>query len=93
MASTDDERVMLTVEQALGALDLKGGNVHTFMNPGGMLVGTTRTVAEAKRCFEQNGVELAGELAVRMGHGVVSFDGGCRVFFATKPEALVQVTP
>lgn len=93
MASTDDERVTLTVEQALGVLDLKGGKVHTFTNPAGMLVGATWTAAETKRCFKQNGAELAGELAVRMGHGVVSFDGGRRVFFATKPEALAQVTP
>jgi hypothetical protein len=87
-----DERVPLTVEQAMGVLDEKDGYVHTFLNPGaGMLVGADWTVEKARKCFEKHGVELAGDGATSMGHGIVAIEHGRAVFFATKSDALAQV--
>lgn len=88
-----DERVPLTVEQAMALLDVQEGRVHTFVNPGaGVLVGADWTVEQARQCFEANGVELAGEEATAMRHGVAAFESGRRaVFFATKVDALAQV--
>ena len=95
MASDDesDERVPLTVEQAMELLDVQHGKVHTFLNPGaGMLVGADWPVKAVRKCFEENGVELAGEQATQMGHGVVSIEAGSRaVFFATKKDAKAAV--
>jgi hypothetical protein len=87
-----DERVPLTVAQAMAVLDVQDGHVHTFLNPGaGMLVGADWTIEKARRCFEVNGVELAGAGATGMGHGLVAIERGRAVFFATKPDALARV--
>lgn len=87
-----DERVFLTVEQAMELLDLTDGYVHTFLNPGpGMLVGCDWSTEQARQCFEKNGVELAGAGATDMGHGLASFEAGRVVFFATKRDALSRV--
>ena len=88
-----NERVPLTVEQALSMLNVKDGErVHTFTNPGvGMLCGADWTLARARKCFEENGVEVAGEQASSMKHGVVSIERGRAVFFETKENALAEV--
>jgi hypothetical protein len=86
-----DERVPLTVEQAMALLDVQDGHVHTFLG-GSILIGADWPAEAARQCFEKNGVELAGEQATKMRHGIVSFEGGARaVFFATKEGAAAQV--
>jgi hypothetical protein len=87
-----DKRVRLTVEQAMGMLDVKGDRVHALINPGvGVLVGANWTLDEARKCFEENGVELAGHTATSMGHGLVSKDCGRYVFFATREGSTAEV--
>lgn len=87
-----DERVRLTVEQAMALLDVKDGRVHTFLNPGaGMLVGADWTVEQVRTCFEDNGAELSGEAATNMKHGLASRDQGRWVFFATREGSAAEV--
>jgi hypothetical protein len=70
---TADERVELTPEQALAMLP-EGEIVHTFRNPDGMMLGADwgrAAVEEEIRNAERR--ELAGDMATRMGHGLVLF--------------------
>jgi hypothetical protein len=62
---------LLSVDQALAMLP-DGEYVHTFRNPGGMLLGAEwgrAEIEEAIRASDRR--ELAGELATRMKHGLV----------------------
>lgn len=87
-----DERVRLTVEQAMGMLDVKGTRVHALVNPAvNMMVGADWDVERVRTCFEENGVELAGHTATSMGHGLASKDGGRWVFFATRDGSAAEV--
>lgn len=80
------ERVFLTPEQAIAMLP-EGDEIHTFVNPAGMLVGAdwSRTSIE-KAIRETDRRELAGSLATGMGHGLLINDGGRLVFIATRKE-------
>jgi len=87
-----DERVHLTVEQAMGMLDVKGTRVHTLVNPAvNMMVGADWDVEQVRACFEENGVELAGHTATSMGHGLASKDRGRWVYFATREGSKAEV--
>lgn len=79
-----DKRVHLTFEQAEAMLPL-GKFVHTFANPHGMLVGTDWERAEVLAHIRKHGAELAGDMATRMGHGIVVLEaGGDALFIATR---------
>lgn len=89
---TEDERVELTPEQALAMLP-DGEHVHTFRNPGGMMLGADwkrTSIEEEIRNAERR--ELAGDMATRMGHGLVLFPKGAQyqrdlLFVATRKPA------
>ena len=96
MTQTDaekmDERVRLTVEQAMRMLDVKGTRVHALVNPAvNMMVGADWDVERVRECFEENGVELSGHTATSMGHGLASRDRGRWVFFATREGSTAEV--
>lgn len=61
--------------------------IHTFSNPSfGILIGTDWPREEVLQFFLDNDgkIELAGEMATRMEHGLAFTDGERRLFFATK---------
>lgn len=66
-----EERKFLTVLEALKLLP-KGGEVHTFLNAGSMLIGAdwSRKTLE-KTIKEAESREIGGEFCMGMGHGLV----------------------
>ena len=84
----DEERKRLTVAEAERVLK-KGAMVHCFLNPGGMLVGADWERAEVLDCLRRApAIELTGDMARRMGHGIVALNPGDPHFFATDEAAL-----
>lgn len=71
-----DERVELTVDQALSMLP-EGDTIHTFRNPGGMMLGAdwSRAAIE-EEILRADRRELTGGMAQSMGHGLVLFPKG-----------------
>lgn len=68
----------LTVEQAMSALP-DGEDVHTFRNPGGMLLGCDMPRGGVKDEMERaEYIELAGESAKGMGHGIAIIPLNCK---------------
>jgi hypothetical protein len=90
-AMSDDDRVFLTAEQAIAMLP-KTEFVHTFTNPGGMLVGADwkrDEIIDALNKAIPSGIELSGATATSMGHGLCFWEGpenyGHYVFIETMP--------
>lgn len=86
---SSDERVELTPEQAIAMLP-DGDVIHTFRNPGGMLLGADWNRTDIEREIrEAERRELAGEVATNTGHGLVLFPPGAKcqrdlLFVATR---------
>lgn len=73
----------LTTEEALSILK-PGDYVHCFRNPGvGMLIGADWSRKEATESIEKGPCELAGSLAMGMGHGLCVGTPGNYSFFET----------
>ena len=79
-------RERIDADAAIAMLDVRGGRVHTFRNPAGMLLGADWDLPDIEDAIRRCGCELSGEMATGMGHGLVLFDGPKEpVFVATKP--------
>ncbi len=79
-----DERVFLTADEAIAMLP-DGDDIHTFRNPNGMIIGADwrrDTLIAAIRSVHE--IELAGETATRMNHGLAIHDEHGLLFIATK---------
>jgi hypothetical protein len=82
-------RIHLTYDEAVALLP-EGDEIHTFVNPGGMLVGADWGRTKVLELLKTGAPELSGEMATNMGHGVVAWrnvDGDDRsdpIFIATK---------
>lgn len=88
-----EERVTLTPDDALSVLDWQDDEVHCFVNPGvGMLVGADHERASVEKLFRTtNWLELAGDQARQMKHGVVARDRIGFLFFATDEAKLAAL--
>jgi hypothetical protein len=85
MSEIPNERVILTRQNADAYLK-PGEYVHTFMQasgPGLVLLGADRKRDEILELAELGKVELAGEQAAKMKHGVVAHTEHGPVFCAT----------
>ncbi len=85
MSETSNERVVLTRPNA-DALLKPGKHVHTFMQasgPGTVLIGADRDREDILNLADLGKVELAGEQATKMNHGVVAHTEYGPVFCAT----------
>jgi hypothetical protein len=81
---TDEERVLLTPEQAIAMLP-DGERIHTFRNPGGMLLGADWPREKLEQAIHAaNTRELAGVLATGMGHGLCIEHDHRPLYVATK---------
>lgn len=58
-------------------------DIHTFVNPSGMLLGADWSREDIIEAFNKYGVQRSGEQAVRMKHGLVFHDGNKHVFVET----------
>ncbi len=84
----EDKRVILSREQANAAMP-DGDYVHTFMQasaPGMVLLGADWKREEILSLADIGKVELSGETATRMKHGLVAFSTDGQVFVATKDD-------
>lgn len=82
---TDNERVILSKEEAIGMLP-DGKLVHTFRNAVGAIIGADwdkKDIIDSIQNFE---VELSGSMATGMGHGMVLVDDVGMLFIETKKE-------
>ena len=83
--ATKKERKFLTDDEAIAMLDVQDGCVHTFVDPGGVLLGADWDEGQAiKEIKQADTCELAGETATSMKHGLAVMTGSRCVFFATK---------
>lgn len=68
------DRAYITKEQAVGILP-DGDYVHTFLNPGFGLVGADWSREDIlQKITESDVLELTGEHAKGMGHGLVAYN-------------------
>ena len=82
----DEERVILTTDQALGYLP-DGEFIHTFRS-GGFLIGADWNRKDIVCAIENNEVELSGSMATAMNHGMTLIDNHGPLFIATKENFL-----
>ena len=79
----EDERKYLSVAE-LDEMMTKGKDVHTFVNPNGMLLGCDMRREKILKIARDNIAELSGEMATRMDHGALVWDGKKPIFVETK---------
>ncbi len=86
---TKDDRIFLTVQEALDLLD-DGEEVHSFASPaGGMLLGADWSRAEAIAAIENAKTrEVAGPAAQGMKHGLAIATSTGYYFLKTKTRRL-----
>ena len=74
-------RIFLTVEQAESVLP-DGDSIHTFFNPGFGLIGADWSRENIRnRLLLANRIEICGDNAKRMGHGICAYNDGCAVSY------------
>lgn len=84
-----DERVKLSRAEA-DALLKPGAMVHTFMQTGGpglILIGADWDREDILDLADKGRVELAGEAATKMKHGIAAFSEGRPVVFCETIES------
>ncbi len=82
---SDEERVMLTKEQAIAMLP-DGEYIHTFRQVGMMILGTDWTREEMLTLIDHSEFELSGPQATAMGHGMAAQTDRGWLFVQTKVE-------
>jgi hypothetical protein len=73
----------IEVDAALAMLP-EGDRIHTFVNPGGILVGADWDRADVVALIQSGKPELTGNTATRVGHGIAVLDRGRYVFIETR---------
>lgn len=81
-----EERKKLTTEEAIDALS-SGDSIHTFRGAGPALLGCSWDRSEVIDAIKKYGAEISGQMATKMGHGIVIKDDSGHVFIETKKGA------
>ncbi len=79
----------ITYDDAIKMLP-DGSEIHTFVNPHGMLIGADRSREEILNLLKSGAIKLSGWTATRMNHGLVVFDGEKNIFISTRKEPKCQ---
>jgi hypothetical protein len=79
-------REFLTYEQAVAMLP-DGDTIHTFLNPGAVLIGADWDREQVLDLLKTGKPELAGEMATRMDHGLAVVRENGPVWIQTKKDA------
>jgi len=89
-----DEKRLLTADEAIGLLPARD-RIHTFANPGGMLLGADHDREGLIEDLRREGavIEIAGGTARGMNHGLVLWRGNDPLFIETHKAALDQFDP
>lgn len=85
MADDNDERVVLTQEQAEAMLDDRE-RIHTFRGGSGIMIGADWDRADIIAAIKKYGAELSGPIATRMGHGMLLTDKTGLLFIETQKD-------
>ena len=86
MSETIDDRVFLTYEEAIALLP-DGDTIHTFLNPAvDVLLGADWSRESILRGLRDGKPQLAGEYAIRAGHGLVFMYKDEYIFVETRQE-------
>ena len=80
-----DEKVYITFEDAV-ELMVDDDYVHTFRNPAGIMLGADHSRSELLDKMKRSKLELAGEMATAMRHGLVMTDETGPLFIETKEQ-------
>jgi hypothetical protein len=83
--SAPDDREPVPAELAIRMLKVVDGQVHTFRNPVGVLIGADWDVDQLKKAIRKHGVELSGASATSMKHGLAILDDHGPLFLETEP--------
>jgi hypothetical protein len=88
------DRVFITPEQAANCLN-EGAEIHTFVNPSGMLIGADwRREIVIKTFAEADKIEIGGDQCRKMKHGlVVHRKGGGLLFVEANEEKINELDP
>ena len=71
------EKIYLTVEQAESVLP-DGDSIHTFFNTGFGLLGADWSRKDIRdRLRSVNRIEICGDNAKKLGHGICAYNVGC----------------
>lgn len=81
--TTMSDKKELTFDEAVAMLP-DGDYVHTFRNPGGMLVGADWKREKILEALKAGSPELSGDRATRMNHGIHMIHNGSPLFIQTK---------
>ena len=80
-----NEKEFITFDEAV-ELMVDGEYVHTFRNPAGIMLGADHRRSELLEKMKRSKLELAGEMATAMKHGLVLTDDTGPLFIATKEQ-------
>lgn len=81
------EREFLTIDQAKAML-AEGKNIHTFRQSGYALLGADWERSEIIKALESSdSIELSGQAATALGHGICIKDESGWLFIETREEA------
>ena len=97
MRKTEDGKKFLTTEEAIALLP-EGDEIHTFYSTGVCLVGADWERSDIlQKLTESDCIELSGEQARGMGHGLAAYREGARLvdilFIETDKDKLDQFDP
>lgn len=80
------DRVKLSYDDAIALLP-DGDEIHVFSNPGmNMLVGADWSRESILELIKNGEPELAGEMAMDMGHGLIAWESETRPLFIKTKE-------
>lgn len=87
------DRIFITPTEAIELLK-QGGDIHTFRNLGGMMIGTDWNrydIIDTLNKFSDT-IEISGEIARGMDHGIVVNDGSV-LFIETDKKKINELYP
>lgn len=87
----EQERKYLTPEQAIACLN-EGDQIHTFLNPGNILLGADWSREEVIETLQNHPdkIEIGGDQCRAMKHGLVVWRGDEPVFIEADEDKLKQ---
>lgn len=83
-SSTNNDRVSVSLDNAISRLEVKDGQVHTFRSAGPILIGADWELAPLIEAMRDHGVEESGPAATEARHGLVLTDEHGPLFIETR---------
>jgi len=91
LQGTEEDIIILSVQEALSCLKVQDDQVHCFLSGGPVLVGTDWDIKDVQDTFHKSVIQIGGKQCYEMGHGIVAFDGERNNFFEHDEEKLMEL--